>query len=99
MIKYVISSIAISIRTPTGKRLYSCFNLCSNGILSDSTYIRSIISISPISSKWWLFSVFLRNLERNDVTCNRSILVYQTLRCNLSVYGQYVALIDMHGRF
>ena len=27
---------------------YRCFNLCSNGILSDSTHIRSIISISLV---------------------------------------------------
>ena len=37
------------LKKTTGKRLYSCFNLCSNGILSDSTHIRSIISISLIS--------------------------------------------------
>ena len=33
----------ISIKKPTGKHLYNCFNLCSDGILSDSTHIRSII--------------------------------------------------------
>ena len=36
----------ILIKKLTGKRLYSCFNLSSNGILSDSVHIRSIISIS-----------------------------------------------------
>ena len=39
----------IAIETPTGKRLYSCFILCSSCFLSDSTHIRSIISISLIS--------------------------------------------------
>ena len=34
----LLAVYAISIKKPTGKRLYSCFNLCSNGILSDSTH-------------------------------------------------------------
>ena len=46
--QYVITVYAISIKKPIGRRLYSCFNLCINGILSDSTHIRSIISISLI---------------------------------------------------
>ena len=49
LVQYVIVVYAILIKKPTGKHLYSCFNLCSNGILSDSTHIRSIISISLIS--------------------------------------------------
>ena len=40
----LLAVYTISIKKSTGKRLYSCFNLCSNGILSDSTHIRSIIS-------------------------------------------------------
>ena len=50
--QYVVTVYAISIKKPIGRCLYtcSCFNLCSNGIciLSDSTHIRSIISISLI---------------------------------------------------
>ena len=41
----LLTVCVISIENTTGKCLYSCFNLCSNGILSDS---RSIISISLI---------------------------------------------------
>ena len=59
------------LKKPIGKRLYSSFNLCSNGILSDSTHIRSIISISLIpwrsplkclsrcTPTWQLFSVVI----------------------------------------
>ena len=37
-----------SIKKPTGKRFYSCFNLCSNGILSDSTHIRNTRPFQPV---------------------------------------------------
>ena len=45
LLQYVISSYAILIKKPTIKRLYS---LCSDSILSNSTHIRSTISISLI---------------------------------------------------
>ena len=72
----------------TGKHLYSCINLCSNCILSNSTHIRSIISISLIpwrspwkllsrcTPTWRLFSVFLRNLEGDGITWKRPIQAY-----------------------
>ena len=81
----LLAVYAISIKKPKGKRLYSSFHLRSNGILSDSTHIRSIMSISLISWRsplkhlsrctpiWRLFSVFLHNLEGNDVTWKHSI--------------------------
>ena len=67
------------------KRLYSFFNLCSNGILSNLTHNRSIISILLISWRspykllsrctptWHLLSTLLRNLNGDDVTWKRSI--------------------------
>ena len=40
----LLAVYAISIKNPTGKHLHSFFNLCSDGISSDSTHIRNIVT-------------------------------------------------------
>ena len=39
-----LAAYAVSIEPPTSKRSYSCFNFHGSGILSNSTYTRSIIA-------------------------------------------------------
>ena len=73
----------IAIKTSTGKRLYSGFNLCSSGLLSDSTHIRSIISISfredhHRSSYLAVISTVMTSHE-NALLANGRVLIGQPL--------------------
>ena len=54
----LLAVYAILIKTPTGKHLYSCFNLFSNGILSDSTHIDRLQQCTVQCQQVWLSKAF-----------------------------------------